>query len=372
MEGAPEIPARTCSPLIYRIPNYTLGDMVEYAERECAKRMTKMKTNLTTKLPIALFVLLTASPVISVGCEGGQLPTSSSPGEFSPVLVPNTDLDVYIYAKQDSATTVPAWLVDAPGDIEVESLALWGVPAEDEFALGIGIALTSPGDASALHTEIDLEEDGWKMLSGNTVYFVQGSGTAAESLKTAISNHDFKYCDDSEFLEAAATLPSYGTTKPAAVALAKPSTELIGFIAKDADTEGLEQINMILKLVDPKVIAVGLYSPRQIDVAEIVETMESDGNICGLNLGLLGLVKSGLPGFVVEPAIKKFLTESEFTAVAFGEFTLYKRSLHTDEGESITVLVWIKGNRTFAAVAGQESYAEALISSMIASVNSSR
>ena len=372
MEGAPEIPARTCSPLIYRIPNYTLGDMVEYAERECAKRMTKMKTNLTTKLPIALFVLLTASPVISVGCEGGQLPTSSSPGEFSPVLVPNTDLDVYIYAKQDSATTVPAWLVDAPGDIEVESLALWGVPAEDEFALGIGIALTSPGDASALHAEIDLEEDGWKMLSGSTIYFVQGSGTTAESLKTAISNHDFKYCDDSEFLEAAATLPSYGTTKPAAIALAKPSTELIGFIAKDADPERLEQINTMLKLADPKVIAVGLYSPHEIDVPEIVETMESDGSISDLNLGLLGLVKSGLPGFVVEPAIKKFLTESEFTEVNFGEFTLYKRSLHIDGGKAITVLVWIKGNRAFAAVAGQESYAEALISSMIASVNSSR
>jgi hypothetical protein len=343
--------------------------MVEYAETKCAKRMTKMKTNLATKVLVPLLVLIIATPIMSVGCEGGELPPPSSPGEFSPALVPNTDLDVYIYAKQDSPTTIPAWLVDAPGDIEVESLALWGVPTEDEFALGIGIALTSPGDASALHAEIDLEEDGWKMLSGNTVYFVQGSGTAAESLKTAISNYDFKYCDDSEFLEAAATLPSYGTTKPAAIALAKPSAELIGFIAKDADPERLEQINMISKLVDPKVIAVGLYSPRQIDVAEIVETMESDGSISDLNLGLLGLVKSGLPGFVVEPVIKKFLTESEFTEVNFGEFTLYERSLHTDEGESITVLVWIRGNRAFAAVAGQESYAEALISSMIASVN---
>ena len=100
-----------------------------------------------------------------------------------------------------------------------------------------------------------------------------------------------------------------------------------------------------------------------------VNPLGSDGSISDLNLGLLGLVKSGLPGFVVESVIKKFLTESEFTEVAFGEFTLYKRSLHTDEGESIAVLVWIRGNRAFAAVAGQESYAEALISSMIASVN---
>ena len=328
-----------------------------------------MKTDLRKKLLIPVLVLLTATPIISVGCEGEQLPTPSPPGELSPILVPNTKLDVYIYARQDSPTTIPARLIDAPGNIEVESLALWGVPAEDEFALGMGVTLTSPGDASTLHSKINLEEDGWKMLSGNTIYFVQGSGTAAESLKTAISNHDFKYCDDGEFLEAAVILPSYGTTKPAAVALAKPSTELVGFLAEYADPKRLEQINMILKLVDPKVIAVGLYSPHQIDAAGIVDVIESGGSISDLDLGLLGLAKSGLPGFVVEPAIKKFLTETEFTAVSFGEFTLYKRSLQIDDSGAITALVWVKGNRAFAAVAGQESYAEVLISSMIASVN---
>ena len=116
-------------------------------------------------------------------------------------------------------------------------------------------------------------------------------------------------------------------------------------------------------------IAVGLYSPHQIDAAGIVDVIESGGSISDLDLGMLGLAKSGLPGFIVEPAIKKFLTESEFTAVSFGEFTLYKRSLQIDDSGAITALVWVKGNRAFAAVAGQESYAEVLISSMIASVN---
>lgn len=325
-----------------------------------------MNTKLTTKLLITLLVLLIATPIISVGCqqEGGQLPTPPSPSELSSTLVPNTQLDVYIYAKQDSPTTIPAEMVGAPYDIEVEAGAIWGVPAEDDFALGMGLTLTSASDASKLYAEINFEEYGWKMLHGNTIFFVHGSGAAAESLKTAISNLDFKYYDDSESLEAVATLPSRGTTKPAAIALAKPSEALIGFIAKYTNPEELKQINMILKLVNLKVIAGGLYSPHQIDIAEMAQIMGGDGSISNLNLGLLILVKSGLPGFLLEPIIKKFLMESEFTETNFGEFTLYKRSWDIDDGEAIPILIRIEGNCIFAAVAGQESYAETLITSV--------
>ena len=298
-------------------------------------------TKLATRLLVPLIVLLIATLAIGVGCqeEEGQLPAPPSPGELSSTLVPNMHLDAYIYARQDSPTMIPAGMIGAPCDIEVESLAVWGIPAEDDFAFGMALTLTSASDASELYAEINLEEDSWKMLSGSTVYLVHGSGTAAEALRTAISNHDFRYYDDSELLEAAATLPSRGTTKPAAIALAKPSKALIGFMAKEADSEDLEQINMMLKLVNLKAVAVGLYSPQQIDVAEMAEIMGSDGSISNLNLGLLTLVKSGLPSFLVEPAIKKFLAESEFTEMNFGEFTLYKGSWHVDSGEAIPVLV---------------------------------
>jgi len=47
-----------------------------------------------------------------------------------------------------------------------------------------------------------------------------------------------------------------------------------------------------------------------------------------------------------------------------GEFTLYKGSWHVDSGEAIPVLVRIEGNCIFAAVAGQEAYAETLITSV--------
>ena len=322
-----------------------------------------MNTKLTTKLLIALLVLLVATPIIGAGCQEGrgQPPASSSPSALSSTLVPNTPLDVYIYAKQDSPTKIPAEMIDAPHDIEVESGALWGVPAENEFAFGMGLTLTSASDASKLYAEIRLEENSWKLLSGNTIYLVLGSGSAAESLKRVISNKDFKYYDDSESLQIAATLPSSDTTKLAAIAIAKPSKALIGFIAKDDDSEGLGLINMILKLVNLKVIAGGLYSPQQIDIAKMARVIESEGSILNLDLGLLVLVKSGLPGLIVEPAVKKLLTEKGFTETSLGGFTLYKGSWDTGGGKVMPILVRIEGNYIFAAISGQESYAETLI-----------
>ena len=325
-----------------------------------------------TKLHIALIVLLVAVPVIGIGCEEGLveeggLTASPPPSELSSTLVPDLPLDVYVYASQDSPTVIPAKMIKAPDDIGVESWATWGFfPADtppDDYAIGMGLALTSASDASSLYDRITTEEDCWKMLSGNIIFLVYGSGGAAESMKTAISNNDFKPYDDKEALEAAASLPDGGATMPAAIAIAKPNEGLIGFLAKDADPEDLDKIDMILKLLNLKVVAVGLYSPHHIDIAEMAQTMEAGGTIFDLDLGLLLLVKSGYPGLIVEAAVEKFLTESDFIETTFGEATIYRGSWQTDDG-AIPVLVRIEGNRIFAAVAGLESYAEALITNI--------
>ncbi|MFC1902900.1 hypothetical protein ACFLX4_02395 [Chloroflexota bacterium] len=321
-----------------------------------------MHIKLTRRLLIAFLLLSIVAATIGMGCDGevGQPSAMPSPGQLSSTLVPNVPLDMYVYARQDSPTMIPAKMADAPGDIAVESLAIWGVPPENSFAIGMGLTLTSSGDASRIYEEIRLEDGGWKKLSDNIIYLVQGSGTAAEALKTAISNNDFKYYDDSEPLEAVAALPGGGTTMPAAVAIAKPSEALIGFIARDASPESLGQINMILKLVKLKLVAAGLYSPQQIDIAKMAETMENGGNISNLNMGMMVLVKSGYPGLLVEPAVGKLLTERGFAETNIGGVTVYKGSQEIG-GEAIPVLVRIEGNRIFAAVSGQDSYAETLI-----------
>jgi len=325
-----------------------------------------MNTKSVTKLLIPLLVLLLAISVVGVGCEGagGQPPAGSAGAELASTLVPNLPLDLYVYSRQENPTRIPAEAVDAPYDVDVESMAVWGVPVEDDFALGTTITLTSASDASQVYGGIDLEEGMWKKLSGNTIYLVYGSGAAAESLKAAVSNNDFKQYDDSEFLNLAAILPSGDNTKLAAVALAKPSTALIGFMTQDAgnaDPEAQKMIDMILKVVNLKVIAAGLYSPHQIDIAELAQVIESDGRIAALDLGALVLVKSGLPSFLLKPAIEKFLEEAEFTEIYVDEVTLYRGTWDIGQGDSIPVLVRIEGNYICAAISGQESYAETLI-----------
>ena len=324
-----------------------------------------MNTKLKTKLFILVLCLLIATPITGTGCqEEVRQPTAPSPSVLSTTLVPDGPLDVYLYAKQSSPTTIPAKMIEVSQDVSLESLAIWGVPAEDDFALGFALTLTSDSEASIVYDEITLEEYGWKKLSGDTIYLVQGSGTAAESLKTTISNNDFKYYDDSESLKAVALLPDGGTTKLAAVALVKPSDALIDFITKAANTEGSDLINIVLNLVNLKVAVSGLYSPNQIDVAEIAEVTDIGGGIHNLDLGLLVLVKSGLPGFIVEFATEKFLTRYQFTESKLDELTVYKGSWDTHDGEAVHVLVRVEGSHLFAAVSGQEAYAETLITSV--------
>ena len=135
-------------------------------------------------------------------------------------------------------------------------------------------------------------------------------------------------------------------------------------ITKAPNTKGSDLINIIVRLINLRVVAGGLYSPYQIDVAEIVGVIDGGGNIYDLDLGLLVLVKSGLPGFIVKFATEKFLVHYKFTEAKLGELALYKGLWDTNNGEAVHVLVRIEDNHIVAAISGQESYAETLMTSV--------
>ena len=324
-----------------------------------------MNTKLRTRLLTLVLILLIVTPLVTIGCREEVTPSSTpTPNVLTETLVPNVPLDVYLYAKQGSPTTIPADLFDLTRDINVESLAVWGVAAEENFTLGTAITLASESETSALYNQIALEDYSWKKLSGNTVYLVQGSGVAAESLKTAISKNDFRYYDDSESLEAVRLLPNEDKTKLVAIGVAKPSGELIEMITNLVGIKGLDLADFVLKLANIKVIAAGLYSPHRIDVAEIAEVMRSDGGINDLDLGSLVIVRSGLPSFLVESTVEQIAARYEFWESKLGDLSLYKRSWDTNRGETVHVLIRVEGNNIFISVSSQESYAEALITSV--------
>ncbi len=322
----------------------------------------KVKLINNKLLVTVLLLFLISTPLITVGCqeEVTQPPPTSTHSDLSTTLVPNIDLDMYVYVKQDNPTTVPKDLVDTPLDVVGESLALWGIPTEDSIILGGGLTFVSAADAVKIHAQISGQANIWTKLSERTIYFVQGSGIVAETMKAAISKNDFKYYDDENALQEVALLPDSGTTKLAAIGIVIPSGTLTELIANNINPDYSGMVNTLLTQARLQVITVGLYAPQQIDVAEITQRIER-GSIWESDLGILALIKSGLPGFVVSPIIKNILDDAGYVETTIGELTLYKGSLDVGNGKDIPILIRVEGNRIYATVSGQESYARTII-----------
>jgi hypothetical protein len=325
-----------------------------------------MKRICNKVLVTSLAVLLIGVVIPISGCSDDleQFQGVSSASDFSVLMVPDMDLDVYVYAKQRNLTSVPADLINMSHDIEVESLAIWGVPGEDNMAFGIGLTFDNDSTASEVFDLIQDDTELWKWLRGNNLYVVQGSGNSADSLKTAIQNNDFKLYNNTKLIEAANMLPKSVRAKLIAIAMAEPSSQLIDFIATNVSMGTVEQMDEILQLADLQLLIAGLYSPHQINIARAMEVVQGEGNLTKLDLGLLVAVKSGLPGFLVEPRVKTILVEQGLEEIQVNNITLYKGLWSNPYAEDIPVIARIEGNYVFITISGQETYAETIITSI--------
>jgi len=269
------------------------------------------------------------------------------------------DLDLYVYIKQEKPTVIPSNVVGQPG-VEAESLAVWGFSAGEVSAIGGALVLTTASQASSVYGQIPAQPERWTKLSDRTIYFVYGTGSAAEALKTAINNQNFKYYDDEKGLSAVRTLPNSGSTKLAGVMVARPDKPLIGNVIKETDPQAFGMVDMIIKVARLEVIAGGLYSPDQINVGEVTQAFEK-GTVSNLNAGILITLNIGLPGFAIEPIVGKLLTENQFTKVTVGNITVYKGVQTTSQGEKLSIAIRVEGSTIFAALSGKEAYAETLV-----------
>jgi hypothetical protein len=314
---------------------------------------------------VGLFSLILL-PIFAAGCLGDIEPFPGSSAEmFSALLVPDTNLDLYVYARQERPTIISAKIINLAHDIKVESLAMWGLPSDKSLVFGAGLTFTSATDASEIYPSINFDQNGWKILRDNKIYVVQGVGTAAESLKSAISSNGFKYYTNGDVLESVAMLPrGGGRTKMVAIAVAKPSKQVLDFASGYIGKKNFEQAGKILTFINPDIIITGLYSPHQINVAKALEVFEKGKGISTLDVGMLALIKSRLPGFIVETAAKNLLNDYGFTQAKIGEVTVYKGSWPAPDGSSIPILIRIEGEHIFASISAQQDYAETLITSI--------
>jgi len=303
--------------------------------------------------------------VVSMSCVSDIDQTSLMTADrSSALLVPDTNLELYVYAKQERLTSVPAEIANLSRDVLVDTMAIWGLPSEHGMIFGAGLTFANAEDASRIYSEIKLEENIWKTLQGNKIYVVKGSGNEAESLKSAITNNNFKYYTDGTVLESVSILPRGGSTNLIAIALAKPTKQVMEFAEANIPQEAYLQIERITKLLNADVIIGGLYSPHQINIAKAVESFQSGSNISSLEAGALILIKSGLPGFVISPVIRSVLVDYDFQEITLSDSVMYKKIVAIDDENEIPILVRVEGNYIFIAASWKEAYAQLLLTSI--------
>lgn len=311
-----------------------------------------------------LLIILLAIMATSVGCRG-QAPPPPSPStaaDLASTLVPNVDLDVYVYCRQANATKVPTSLIGAPIDITVESLAIWGIANENKYSVGGALTFTSAADAGKINSQISGRAQVWTRLADQTIYFVQGSGGPGENLKSIIARTDFKKYDDGTTLKEIAMMPAGASTKPAIIGVIKPNQAMVNLMKGYVDANTAETMDAIFTWAKPQVITFGLFSPQQIELSDIVERL-AKGTIWDFDLGVLASVKSSIPGIIVSPIATRFLDNAGYPKTEVGGLTIYKRSL-TAGSKAVPVLLNVDGDRVFLSVSAKEAYAQTLMTSV--------
>ena len=309
-----------------------------------------------------LIIIAFLIPLISVGC-GKQVISGTIASELAATMVPDVNLDVYLYINQGSPTAVPKELIHSPVDIKIDSLAIWGLVNGTTYSIGGALTFTNAGEASNIYSQLPPQADTWTKLSDRTIYLVQGSGGPAESLKSAISNNNFKHYDDSKALAEVALMPYSGTTKPAAIGIVKPSEAAVNLLRKYLNANTAATIDSIFTWARPQVIVLGLYAPQQIDVTDMVQRINNN-TIWDIDLGVVASINSAFPGVIVSPVATRLLENKGYTKVNAGNLTVYKASLGAWNGRTVPVLINVDGNHIFITASWNESYAQTVMTSI--------
>lgn len=313
-------------------------------------------------IAIRLIIILALTPAMLLGCVEPKL-TGTIANDLAVTMVPDVNLDVYLYINQGNPTIVPKNLIGSSTDISVDSLAIWGVINDNMYSVGGALTFTNATDAKHIYSQSSQQNDLWTKLSSNTIYFVQGSGGSAENLISAISNNNFKQYDDGQALGEVSLMPDDSTAIPVVIGIIKPIQAAVNLLKPYIDANSAETIESIFTWAKPQVIVIGLYSSQQIDVADIVQRINTN-TIWDADLGVVVSMNSSFPGLAFSPVANKYLDNTGYPKAKLGNLAVYKAFLDGGNGKTIPVLINVSGNHVFAAVSGKESYADTLMTSI--------
>ena len=312
---------------------------------------------------LALVGLLLIAVVLPLaGCDVAVPPAPTS-GTLAVAQnrVPDMPLDVYAYIHQPQPTVVPLELLQVPADLKVASLAMWGVVANNNFSWGGALTMTSADEAAAAVADVPSDAGVWTKQDGAVVYFVDETGTAAAAtMKSAISNGKFVNYNFQPGIDALSFYPDGDTMQVLGAAAAMPGDALVNLVTRGATDETKTLVNTLTKSSGLQVVSAGLYAASPVDIRTIARnpTLES---ILSLNAGVLVSVKSTWPGVIINFLADRAIAGAGYDKVKLGDLEVYRGTIDVGGGTRVPVVIRIMGNRIFAAISGQESYAEALI-----------
>ncbi len=311
------------------------------------------------KSVVSFLFFLGIAGLMAGGCQTDK--TEYSAAAFSDLasalLVPDTELNFYLFAKQDRPTTVQAGLLGLDYDLDVESMSIWGSADPDQEAVSVAATMVTSSEAQKVYDDIPSDAETWKLLRGKKIYLVHGSGAAAEALRQAIDNNRFTYYDDTDVLDVVKVMPNTDRIKLVTIAVAYNDPVLLDFLLQSTDEVNITRITQLLNSVGVKLAVAGLYTPNRINIAKTSELIQS-GKIAELDAGILVLVKSDLPGFVLEPLVSNYLTQNGFEKNMVGDVNLYRGQDIGFSGDEVQMFVRVENNYLFASTSGQESYAD--------------
>ena len=178
-------------------------------------------------------------------------------------LVPDVTLDVYIYIKQLACTTVPKNLIGLDIDIQIDSLAIWGVIKNDVYSIGGILNFPNALEASNLYSKLPQQSDVWTKLVGSSIYVVQGSDVPAETLKNSINSNKFKHYDDKNALGQVAAMPYSNSIKPVAICIVRPSQASIDILKQYVELKTVNTLQRIYTWAKPQIIVVNGVQGKQ-------------------------------------------------------------------------------------------------------------
>ena len=163
-------------------------------------------------------------------------------------------------------------------------------------------------------------------------------------------------------MDQVSAMPYSDSIKPVAICIVRPSQASIDILKQYVDLKTVNTVQSIYTWAKPQVIVVGLY-PEIVDIADVEREIKnktlSDTDLC-----VVASANSVLPGFIVSPIATRLLRNEGLTKIIFGNLTEYQTSINIGNSQSIPALLNVAGNRVFATVSGNESYAQTLMSNI--------